>query len=105
MVASEIIGITLSAAAVLVLLGACWVALRGLGGISALRIGHNELQAGLERIDERITREVKTRAGLARAELAIEEADIATQAQQVLAVQAPNVTQMPRPSRVRARRR
>lgn len=85
--------------AVLLLLGACWVSLRGMGGISALRIQQAETQAALERVDERITREVKTRAGLARAEQAEEERTIMQQSAEVLAKD--NVLAMPqaRPKR------
>ena len=60
------------------------MAVRGLGGISALRISQKELEAGLERIDERITREVKGRAGRAAAEKADEERTLLQQAQDQL---------------------
>lgn len=79
------------------------MAIRGLGGISALRIELKEAQAGLERIDERITREVKTRAGLARAEIAAEEKDVLQQSKAILA-ENPDVTPIrQRPSRLMRR--
>ncbi len=75
------LAIALNAIAVCVLLGALWVTVRGLGGISALRSELIVIQTGLERCDERITREVKTRAGLAGAAKADEERTILQQAQ------------------------
>jgi len=75
------IAIGLNCIAVLLLLGACWVAIRGLGGISALKSEVIVLTTALEACQERITREVKTRAGLAGAEKAAEERSILEQAQ------------------------
>jgi len=100
MVVSTYLGLALLAIAVLLLLGACWVSLRGVGGISTLRIALKETQAGLERVDERITREVKTRAGNTRAEIAAEEKDVAQQAAQILAQEPIVVPMRSRPSRL-----
>ncbi len=63
-----------------------------------------ECEAGLERIDERITREVKARAGHAAAAKAEEERSILDQAQQHLQNQATVVPLTPRPSPIRRRR-
>ncbi len=80
------------------------MSVRGMGGISALRISQKELEAGLERIDERITREVKGRAGRAAAEKADDERTLLQQAQAELTLPAP-VTQLhARPSRLLRRR-
>ncbi len=84
--------------------GACWVAVRGLGGISALRIAVKECEAGLERIDERITREVKGRAGRAAADKAAEEQTLQEQAVAHLHSQPQLVPATGRPSAVRRRR-
>lgn len=100
---------TIAASTMLVLcgllaIGACWVAVRGLGGISALRIGQKELEAGLERIDERITREVKGRAGRAAAEKALDERTLLEQAQAELTLPAPVTPLHARPSRLLRRK-
>ena len=92
------------ALSVFLLLGACWVSLRGMGGISALRIHLKETQATLERIDERITREVKSRAGIAAAEKRDDEKTLLQQAHEQLTVPATNVEQLRRPSAVKRRR-
>ena len=66
------------------------MAIRGLGGISALKSEMIVLSTALEACQERITREVKTRAGLAGAAKAEEERTILEQAQEHLA-EHPNV--------------
>lgn len=104
MVVSAWISLALLAIAVLVLLGACWVAVRGLGGISTLRSEVMVLRTGLERCDERITREVKTRAGDASAVKREEDRTILEQAHDRLADIAnvvPLDTRPKRPIRVR----
>ncbi len=89
----------------LLALTACWVAVRGVGGISTLRIALKEVEAGLERIDERITREVKGRAGRAAAEKAEDERTLLQQAQHELTLPQ-NVTPLhARPSPLLRRRR
>lgn len=75
------------------------MAIRGLGGISALQSRQIVLTTRVEAIDERITREVKTRAGLASATKREEEASVLEQATQLLAA-GDNVTRLPeRPKR------
>jgi len=84
--------------------GACWVSIRGMGGISALRIAMKECEAGLERIDERITREVKARSGRAAADKAEEERSILEQAQAHLQADHQVIPISARPSPIRRRR-
>ena len=86
MVASPIIGLAFLAIALLLLLGAFWVSLRGVGGISTLRSELMVLRTHLEQLDTRITREVKTRAGLASAEKAQEERTVLEQAEAELRI-------------------
>jgi len=74
------IAIALNCIAVLVLLGAVWMSIRGLGGTAALRSEVLVLTTAVERADERITREVKARAGQAGADKVAEERSIAEQA-------------------------
>lgn len=100
---------TIAASTMLVLcgllaLGACWVAVRGLGGISALRIAVKECEAGLERIDERITREVKARAGHSAAAKAEEERTLLDRATAHLKAEPTVVPISARPSPLRRRR-
>jgi len=100
---------TIAASTVLVLcallaLGACWVSVRGMGGISALRIQQKELEAGLERIDERITREVKARAGRAAAEKVEDERTLLQQAQEQLTLPTTVTPLHARPSPLLRRR-
>lgn len=100
---------TIAASIMLVLcgllaLGACWVSARGVGGMSTLRIAVKECEAGLERIDERITREVKARAGNIAAAKAEEERTILEQAAQHLQAQHTVVPIGTRPSPLRRRR-
>ena len=75
------------------------MALKGLGGISALKIQQGEHSAALERLDERVTREVKTRAALAGVERREEERSILEQAQAKLADPNGSLTQLLRPRR------
>lgn len=94
---------TIAASTVLTLclllaLGAFWAMVRGMGGISALRIAQKELEAGLERIDERITREVKGRAARAAAEKAEDERTLLQQAQAGLTLVPTDVAPQRRPS-------
>ena len=79
------VAIGLNFIAILLLLGACWVAIRGLGGISAVRAELIVLTTAVERTDERITREVKTRAGDAGAAKQAEERSLLEQAQEEIA--------------------
>jgi len=88
----------------LLALGACLVAIRGLGGISTLRIGQKECEAALERLDERITREIKQRAGRASAEKAEDERTLMAQAQDHIREQANVMPLVRRPSPVLRRR-
>lgn len=80
------IALAMNCVAVLVLLGALWVSVRGLGGISALKSQLIVLETALEACTERITREVKARAGLAGAEKAKDERNILQQAQDELTI-------------------
>ena len=93
------IAIGLNVVAVFVLLGACWVSLRGVGDIAVLRSELLVLTTATERTDERITREIKARAGLAGAAKVEEERSIAEQAAAHLA--NPDVVALPtaRPKR------
>jgi len=104
MVVSWWLPISLMAIAVLVLIGACWVAIRGLGGISALNSRVIVLTTALEACQERITREVKTRAGDASAAKRDEERTILEQAQTRLHEVATVTPLQSRPKRpIRAR--
>jgi len=68
--------------------GAVALALGGMGGIRVLSMRIDEIGAGLERTDERITREVKTRA--AEAGVKVREVKSASaQAQEFLADSEP----------------
>lgn len=80
MVVSAWVSLSLLAIAVFVLLGACWVAIRGLGGIQALKSEQIVLRTALEACQERITREVKTRAGDASAAKREEDRSVLQQA-------------------------
>lgn len=86
----------LSAVAFLVLAAAVWMHGRVLGRISAVERDHLRYQTAVEQLDVRITREVKARAGLARAEAAQEERSLVQQAQDHLAEPAGNVTPLTR---------
>lgn len=78
------IALGMNCIAVLVLAGACWVSIRGLGGISALRSQLIVLETALEACSERITREVKARAGQIGADKAKDDRNILQQAQDEL---------------------
>lgn len=87
--------------AVLVLFAALLVVVRGAGGISLLRSDLLVLATQVEQLDTRITREVKTRSGLARAADAAEGKSIAEEAASILAAET-NVQPFPaRPKRNR----
>lgn len=105
MVVSPIVAGTLFGVALLLLLGACWVSVRGMGGITALRQRVILLETTLEALDTRITREVKTRAGLAGAEKVAEAKSLNEEASAYLALQtAPPATRLARPSPMIRRR-
>ncbi len=91
--------------AALLAAGACWVAVRGMGGISTIRITSAEHSARLEILDERITREVKQRAGRAGAEKVAQERTLLEEAQARLLAQANGPVVSGRPSPLHARRR
>jgi len=82
----------LSAAAFIVLAAAVWMHGRVLGRIGAVERDHLRYQTAVEQLDVRITREVKARAGLARAEVAQEERSLVDQAQSHLQEAPANVT-------------
>ncbi len=63
--------------------GGIALALGGAGGLRSLRIAQKQLGADNERIDERITREVKTRASLA-AKATRTDAELTAEAQKAL---------------------
>ena len=80
------------------------MAVRGMGGITALRQRVIMLETTLEALDTRITREVKTRAGLAGAEKAAQERTINEEAVTYLQQQQPPPGRPARPSPVIRRR-
>jgi hypothetical protein len=86
----------LSALAFIVLAAAVWMHGRVLGRISAVERDHLRYQTAVEQLDIRITREVKARAGLARAETAEQERSMEQQARDHLAEPATNVTPLKR---------
>jgi len=98
------VALALDCIAVLALAGACWVSLRGLGGISALKSQMIVLETALEACSERITREVKARAGLAGAAKAEEERTILEQAERELRSPENVEVFQPRPKRPVRRR-
>jgi len=75
------------------------VSIRGLGGTAALRAEVLVLTTAVERADERITREVKARAGQAGADKVAEERTIAEQARAHLANPENIEVFQPRPKR------
>jgi len=94
----------LSAAAVFLLAAAIWMHARVLGRISAVEREHLRYQTAVEQLDIRITREVKARAGLARAEQAQDERSVLDQASAHLADLPANVAPLlRRPSPVTGR--
>lgn len=74
------------------------MSVRGLGGITALTQRVIVLETTLEALDTRITREVKTRAGLAGAAKAAEERTINEEAITYLQTQQPPPGRAARPS-------
>ncbi len=102
--ASTFAAIGIAAVAVLMLAGAVWQSVRVLGGISEVRSAILVHTTALEQLDERITREVKQRAGAAGAAKVAEERTIAEQAQAILAEQGNSAAPVGRPSRLSARR-
>lgn len=101
MLASPITASILSGLAVLALFAALWVVARGAGRIALLRSDLLVLVTQVEQLDLRITREVKTRAGLTRAEKAVEDKDVSEEARAILANET-NVQPFPgRPKRTR----
>ena len=86
----------LSAAAFIVLAAAIVMHGRVLGRISAVERDHLRYQTAVEQLDVRITREVKARAGLVRAEAAREERTLVDQARDHLTEPAPNVIPLTR---------
>ena len=93
---------TLSVATAL-LIGALWSSVRVLGRISTVERSLLLLVTKIEQLDERLTREVKTRAGLTRAENAQDERTVAEQAGAILAREGQQVLSLERPKRVRRR--
>lgn len=102
--ASLYASIAIGTLAVLMLAGALWQAYRVLGGISAVRMALMELSTQVEQVDERLTREVKQRAGQAGAAKLADERTILDQAQAHLVAVPPSAPAAGRPSRFSARR-
>ncbi len=101
MLASPFVANATLGIAVLVLFAALWVVARGAGRVSLLRSDLIVLTTQFEALDTRITREVKTRAGLTRAAETVGEKDLNAEAASILA-QQPTVTPFPaRPKRPR----
>lgn len=90
----------LSATAVFMLAGASWLHVRVLGRILAVERSLLLHTTEVEQLDTRITREVKARAGLARAADAEESRSVLEQAQAKLAEEHPSVVALARPKRV-----
>ncbi len=101
MLTSPIIASILAGVAVLALFGALWVVARGAGRLALVRSDLLVLVTQVEQLDTRITREVKTRAGLTRAESAVEDKSIAEQAHAILAKENPVLAFPDRPKRSR----
>jgi len=89
----------LLAVAVCLLFAALWVVVRGQGKITLLRGDLILLTTQVENLDTRITREVKTRAGLSRAEKAEEDRSVEEQAQALLREAGPPLPFPERPKR------
>jgi len=101
MLASPFVANAMLGVAVLLLFAALWVVARGAGRISLLRSDLIVLVTQVEALDARITREVKTRAGLSRAAEAVESKSLSEEAQAILAAET-NVQPFPgRPKRNR----
>lgn len=99
MLASPVVASILLGVAVLALFGALWVVARGAGKLSLLRSDLLVLVTQVEQLDVRITREVKTRAGLSRAENTQEDKSVVEQAQAILAKENPPLAFPERPKR------
>ena len=99
---SLLLASVLSGIAVLMLFGALWVVARGSGRLAVLRSDLLVLVTQVEQLDTRITREVKTRAGLSRVESAAEEKTVVEEAEAIL--QGQNLT-LPFPARPKRRTR
>jgi len=77
--------------------------IRVLGKVSEVRRSLLEYQTAVEQLDTRITREVKARAGLKRAEDAADERNLLQQAQDTLALNAHVAPPTARPSPIQRR--
>jgi len=99
MLTSPIVASILAGVAVLALFGALWVVARGAGRIAQVRSDLLVLVTQVEQLDTRITREVKTRAGLTRAESTLEDKSVIEQAQAILAKENPPLAFPERPKR------
>jgi len=99
MVPSIAISLGLLTGAFLLFLAALWQTVRGAGKISVLRGDLILLTTQVEALDTRITREVKTRAGLTRAEKAEEDRSVEQQAQDLLREVGPPLPFPERPKR------
>jgi len=99
MLTSTIVALATLPAAFFMLLAALWVVVRGSGRIAVLRQELMVLSTALEQVEIRLTREVKTRAGLSRAENAAEERSVAEQATAILQDQPTVVPISGRPKR------
>jgi len=99
-VPSVAIALTALGGAVLLLIAAVVLVARGAGMIATLRQDLKVLETALEQLEVRHTREVKTRAGLTRAENAVEEKTITEEARAILEKQTPVVPFPARPKRI-----
>lgn len=77
--------------------GGIALALGGAGGLRSLRTAQKQVQQDLDRVDDRITREVKTRASLA-AKATRSDAELTAEAQQRLGDGPPSLRSDQRPS-------
>lgn len=102
MISSTYVASGLLALAVLMLFAGLWVVARGAGRISLLRSDLIVLSTQVEALDARITREVKTRAGLTRV---AEGKDEKTLADEALAILNKDQHPLPFPARPKRIRR
>lgn len=86
--------------ALFLLAGALYSFIRGAGGITALRQQMIIHDTALEALDVRLTREIKTRAGLSRSADAEETKDVTDEAKAILAAQSPVLPFPARPKRI-----
>lgn len=84
---SSLIALGLFAVAILLLAAELWMHGRVLGRILAVERDLMRYQTAVEQLDIRITREVKARAGLARAESVADDRSIREQSEAILAQQ------------------